>query len=497
MALYLCLHVPEFPAQALLRLRPELRRSAFAVLEGERPFERVISRPPQATALGLGVGVNRAEAEAYGVPLLRRSVAEEGAARAALLSALAPYTPAVEDHSTTTDCILVIDLTGTDRLLGPPAQATARIRAAVRDAGFSARLVSSANIHTALCLARTRFRQTLHVLPGEEAAALSALPLAVLALEEEQAATFQQWGVRSLGELAALPEIELIASLGQAGHRLRQLARGVLPHLFQPTPVVFALTEFLEFDFPVELLDPLLFTLNTMLEQLLARAGSRALALATVTVECGHEKGEPHRRSLRPSLPTSDRALLLKLLQLDLQAHPPETAIVSLRLSAEPGHESKVQIGLFSPQLPESTRLEVTLARLAAVVGEDRVGQAVLTDTHQDGSFTLQPFVVPAIQPAVLPTKSPTTGLRRLRPAATVRVSLVDAQLSGFWHEGQHYDVREIFGPWRSSGSWWTDHLWSSERWDVAAATPNGTVLIGIVAHDHVKQQWQLEAVYD
>ena len=497
MRLYLCLHVPEFPAQALLRLRPELRMHAFAVMEGERPFERVISRPPQATAVGLGLGINRAEAEAYGVPLLRRSVAEEAAAREALISALVPYTPAVEDHSTATDCILVIDLTGTERLLGPLAEAAGRIRGAVREAGFSARLVTSANVHTALCLARTRFRQTIHVLPGEEAAALAALPLAVLALEEEQAATFQQWGVRLLGELAGLPEIELIASLGQAGSRLRQLARGVLPHLFQPTPVAFALTEFLEFDFPAELLEPLLFTLNTMLEQLLARAASRALALASVTVECGHEKGEAHRRSLRPSLPTADRALLLKLLQLDLQAHPPEAAVVWLRLSAEPGPESKVQIGLFSPQLPESARLEVTLARLAAVVGEDRVGQAVLADSHQDGEFAMKPFVVPAIRPTALPGRAPTTGLRRLRPAATVHVSLMEARLSGFWHEGRRYEVRAMSGPWRSSGGWWAEQVWSAERWDVTAAAADGTVLVGVVAHDQRRQQWQLEAVYD
>lgn len=106
------------------------------MLEGERPFERVVSRPPQATALGLAVGINRAEAEAYGVPLLRRSVAEEAAARAALLSALAPYTPAVEDHSTATDCILVIDLTGTERLLGPLAEAEARIAGRCRRLDF-------------------------------------------------------------------------------------------------------------------------------------------------------------------------------------------------------------------------------------------------------------------------------------------------------------------------------------------------------------------------
>ena len=51
------------------------------------------------------------------------------------------------------------------------------------------------------------------------------------------------------------------------------------------------------------------------------------------------------------------------------------------------GSTSKVQLGLFSPQLPEAARLEVTLARIRAIVGEDCVGRAVLQDTHAPEGF--------------------------------------------------------------------------------------------------------------
>ncbi len=41
--LYLCIYAREFPAQALLRLRPELREKPVVVMEGEVPFQQVCS----------------------------------------------------------------------------------------------------------------------------------------------------------------------------------------------------------------------------------------------------------------------------------------------------------------------------------------------------------------------------------------------------------------------------------------------------------------------
>ena len=41
--LYVCVRVPEFPAQALLRLRPELAAYPIVVLSGDAPFQQVCS----------------------------------------------------------------------------------------------------------------------------------------------------------------------------------------------------------------------------------------------------------------------------------------------------------------------------------------------------------------------------------------------------------------------------------------------------------------------
>ena len=200
--------------------------------------------------------------------------------------------------------------------------------------------------------------------------------------------------------LAALPEKELIARMGQEGKRLRLLARGELPHLFQPTEPAFTLEERIELDSPVEVLHSLLFVVGMMLDQLILRAKARVLALASVTVALTLEDKEPHTRAVRPALPTNDKQLWVKLIHLDLEAHPPQAAILSLTLSAEPGSTSKVQLGLFSPQLPEPMRLDVTLARIRAIVGDECVGRAVLTDTHQQKGFRMEPFTV---SPLVLP----------------------------------------------------------------------------------------------
>ena len=183
--------------------------------------------------------------------------------------------------------------------------------------------------------------------------------------------------------LAALPEKELIARMGQEGKRLRQLARGEQPHLFVPYEAPLQLQEHMDLDTPVEQLDSLLFVVSMMVQQLTVRATARVLALASITVMLGLEGGSTHTRTVRPALPTNDRQLWLKLLHLDFEAHPPQAPILALSLSADPGRTRKVQLGLFTPQLPETMRLDVTLARIRAIVGENNVASPVLQDTHR------------------------------------------------------------------------------------------------------------------
>jgi protein ImuB len=357
----------------------------------------------------------------------------------------------------------------------------------------------SSNFHSAISFAKGFASSSgiKIVPPGEESSALASLPLTVLTLTTEQAEAFSLWGISTLEMLALLPEKELIARMGQDGKRLRQLARGELPHLFQPVEPAFALEERMELDCPIELLVSLLFVVAVMLDQLILRAKARTLALASVTITLSLEGGTTHIRSVRSALPTNDKQLWIKLLQLDLEAHPPRASILSLTLTAEPGSTSKVQLGLFSPQLPEPMRLDVTLARIRAIVGEEYVGRAVLKDTRQPDGFRMEPFTVPIGAESAISPNQQRSASRQLRPAEYISVTTQNKRPKAFVFRERYYIVEHIYGPWLTGGDWWNPTLWGLEQWDLVARGRDNTLLCCCIVRDVIQNDWKMAALYD
>jgi protein ImuB len=501
-SLYACVYAADFPAQALLRLRPELRSQPVAILEGRAPLELVCSLNRHARLQGATVGMTRVEAEhVAGLRLLPRSQQTEAATRAVAFECAANFAPQIEDVSNATACACVLDIAGTERLFGPPETLARRLRASLSAAGFRASVAVSSNFHAARLKAAAS--RGIAVIPaGEEAAALAPLPIALLNLEEDFAEVFANWGIRTLGELAALPECDLVVRLGERARAWRDLASGTRSHTFEPVEAAFALQEICDLDTPVDRADSLLFLGARMIDCLAARAAAHALALASLTLLMALEGGGTYRRVIRPALPTIDRKFLLKLLQLEFAAHPPQAAVVQMALTAEAGHASKVQLGLFSPQTPEPSRLDVTIARLKAIAGEDRVGSPVLEDTHRPGSFRLESFAASdaPIASSAGGTAHARAALRRMRPPMPVRVSLT-AEKPAYFRTGQcDYAVSAAYGPWRSNGCWWSGEGWDTDEWDVlarrrddAASAPVACLLV----HDRAQNKWRLEAFYD
>lgn len=496
---YACVCVKEFPAQALLRLRPDLRDRPCVVMEGDPPLEVVCSLNRQARTLGLVRGMTKVEVETFPqVTALTRSAEEEAGAKAVLLECAGGFSPRVEECSEEGMFLCAIDIAGTKLLFGPAEALAQTLLSRIHELGLSGTVAISSNFHTARVAAKgLSARNPVQVIPGgEEKTALAPLPLTVLNLIEEQAETFALWGIRTLGQLADLPEKGLIARMGQTGKRLRQLANGELPHLFLPVEPEISLTEHIDLDTPVKLLDALLFVANMMLEQLILRASARVLVLASATITLKLERGASHVRTIRPALPSSDRQMWLKLLHLDLEAHPPQAPIVAITLEAEPGRTSKVQLGLFSPQLPEASRFDVTLARIRAIVGEENVGRAVLKDTHEPDAFRLEPFQVPSARPAEISSPSARPALRRIRPPETISVALESDHPKTFTFREQCYIVERAYGPWLGSGDWWKPSLWGCEQWDLVAHSPNA-ILCCCVVRDVLHNEWRMEALYD
>jgi protein ImuB len=275
--------------------------------------------------------------------------------------------------------------------------------------------------------------------------------------------------------------------------------------------------EAVELEHGVVLLEPLAFLLNRLLEQICARLGSRALATQELRLTLELENFSPFNqqsaiknqqfvRTLRLPLPMLDSKVFLKLLQLDLNAHPPGAPIVKVHLAAEPAHPRSAQGGLFLPPSPEPEKLELTLARIAGMVGEHKVGALELLDTHHPEGFRMRRFVAEVARkipqkknPDLAAANSAVTALRRFRPPLPANVALESGQPTRVTcpkKKEVQGDVLWKAGPWRASGDWWEREAWSRDEWDLALQSGEAVSFYRLV-HDLLGGGWFVEGTYD
>src|SRR5579859_3324104 len=148
--LYAAISAADFPAQAILRLRPDLKSQPVAILEGIAPQETVCSLNLPANKRGVAKGMTRLEVEELtGIHLLSRSLSTELAARNVLLECLSQFSPRIEETFAQNACGFVLDISGTERLFGPPMTLAQRLQASITSAGFRASVCLSSNFDTA------------------------------------------------------------------------------------------------------------------------------------------------------------------------------------------------------------------------------------------------------------------------------------------------------------------------------------------------------------
>ena len=543
---YACIYVPNFPVAAALRAEPDLQAHPLAILEGKPPLEKIIAVNASASKLGLSPGMTKSQAELCPeVSLRSRSLLQESSAHAALLDCAQSFSPCVEDSAPDT---VLLDLAGMQSLLGSMAQISRAICDRAKALGLEANIAVASNPDAALLAARGF--QGITVIPtGKEAEKLGALPTRILfddRLEgdEKQSAdrlieTLDRWGIHTLRALAALPKISLSERLGQKGLRLQQLASGSATRTLAPLEAPMIFEEAIELEHAIVLLEPMAFLLNRLLEQLCARLAVRALATQELclTLELSHHiaidddfenlgipsesDGLDHMKSqskiissrqtkfvrkLTLPLPMLDAKVFLKLLQLDLNAHPPGAPITKIHLSAEPARPRSAQGGLFLPPSPEPEKLELTLARIAGIVGEEKVGAVELLDTHHPNGFRMRRFVAEVarkLAPEKKPhnpeeTQSAVTALRRFRPPLRANVALENGQPVHLICPKKEVQGEVLWkaGPWRFSGDWWERDAWSRDEWDIALRNGESLALYRLV-HDVLEGGWFVEGTYD
>jgi protein ImuB len=524
---FACIYVPNFPLAAALRAEPDLQARAVAILEGQPPLEKTIAVNEKAARMSMAPGMTKAQAELCAELALRpRSPLQESAAHAALLDCAQSFSPCVEDAACDT---ALLDLAGMESLLGSLPEISRAIYNRAATLGLEANVALASNPDAAVLAARG-FSGVTVIPENREREQLGPLPVGVLFANESQGRldgdqkkaagrlleTLDRWGIRNLRALAALPEVSLSERLGQEGLRLQQLARGAAVRTLLPVEEPLVFEEAVELEHAIVLLEPLAFLLNRLLEQICARLGSRALSTQELRLRLELEnfsRNQPstnktHQfvRTLRLPLPMLDPKIFLKLLQLDLNAHPPGAPIVKIHLAAEPARPRSAQGGLFLPPSPEPEKLELTLARIAAMVGEQKVGALELLDTHHPEGFRMQRFVAEAAQKTLreqasnpAEEKSIVTALRRFRPPLRAHVTLENGhpvQLACARRKEVQGSVLWKAGPWRASGDWWEREAWSRDEWDLALRNGEAVSFYRLV-HDLLGGGWFVEGTYD
>jgi len=173
-------------------------------------------------------------------------------------------------------------------------------------------------------------------------------------------------------------------------------------------------------------------------------------------------------RRIRLPVPARDSKLLLKLLQLDLEAHPPSSPVSAVSMVAIPTKARSQQLGLFLPLSPDPGRLEVTLARLQSTVGENRVGAPVLLDTHSPNSFQQRRFVLSEMtEKRSVTGKEATAAMRIYRPPLPAAVEFQNGKPTFLSCQNARRQILAFAGPWRRKGDWWSESWWARDEWDI------------------------------
>jgi protein ImuB len=412
-----------------------------------------------------------------------------------LIAIAAEFSPRYEQHRAD---LVSVDVRGLSRLFGSPRAIGEALRREAATRGVRVHVALASTRMAALVLAVARPGLTV-VTAAEQAAALAPIPLGVLEQLHEDArprtesatqvrvradearaaiAALKQWGVRTLGELAALPAADLSARLGRGGRIWQAIARGDEVRPLVPLVPEERFEGATELEWPIEGHEPLSFVLTRLLEPGGQRLERRDRGAAVLHVVLRLVTRDVHTCRLELPSPLRDVRALRTLVLLDLEAHPPAAAIDLVTVTIEPTPGRIVQHALFARPHPTPEQLSTLLARLGALMGQDRVGTLTRIDSYRPGAFAMAPFATehedisqpptsnlqpPAsnLPPPLADLRPATSALRRCRQPVPARVVVdahrrprnVSTERRGF----AGGTVLACAGPWRTSGAWWDD----------------------------------------
>ncbi len=260
-----CIAIPHFALHVAILHRPELDGAPLVLgpPEGERPV--VIDATPEAAARGIrpGLGLRDVIALCPKAIILTPHPMREAAAFEQIMAGLESLSPAVEPDTSNPGSFYV-DLHGLERRLGPPLTAAEllistmpaalRPRVGIAPGKFAARIAAGCAKPGSAYLVDTAAVTTF----------LARASVRWLPISPEMGRRFERLGIRTLGNLAALPLSAVQARFGPSGRVAWNLASGRDNALIRPRPAPDTVIEQIELPAPATSLETLLVALTRL-----------------------------------------------------------------------------------------------------------------------------------------------------------------------------------------------------------------------------------------
>ncbi len=423
--MFCSLYIPDFPVMAALRGATEDRpHVACAVLAGggegmvgklrDKLPILALNREGWMSGIAPGWALGRALVRCPDLKVLARDLEAEARLRKELFFLAESISADVE---MTAEDAVVMDL----GMVRNMEEVTRRLKAALHLDGVE---VCWAMAETPdLAHLAVRFVDTQERVVSSEN--LRGLPMEVLGALGGGGRTLEileTWGLRDLGDFMALPRQGVAERLGPEAGRWHDVLHGKICRLLRLHRVPESFAQEMDFEEGVVGLDQVVFALKRMLHVLAGRLAARHLAAGVLELRLSMERGGEVMRRLRFPEPQTGVEGMLAPLQTMMESVKLDSAVVRLALDAEATFAVAGQREWFGKNLPQPERWAETVAKLEAMLGQDRVGVPVREDTFRPDVFRVRGVGEKDGNRAEMRADS-TVPLRRFRPPREVAVA--------------------------------------------------------------------------
>jgi DNA polymerase-4 len=367
-----------FYASVEKRDRPELRDKPVIVGGGRRGVVAAACYVSRLYGIRSAMPMFRALKACPDAVVIRPDMAKYQRIGHTIRDMMRELTPLVEPLSIDE---AFLDLTGTEALHGgSPARSLARLVKRIEaEIGVTASIGLSYNKFLAKIASDLDKPRGFAVIGRAEAADfLADKPVRIIwGVGQALEAALARDGLRSVGDLRAREEIDLVARYGAIGRRLSRFARGIDERRVEPNAPTKSISAETTFDEDIAAPEALLAQLWPLCEKVAARLKKAELAGISVTLKLKTSGFQQRTRSRRLAAPTQMAEVLYRAAAplMEREADGQRFRLIGVGASDLSEGELADPPDLFDPERAHQTRVETAIDAVRAKLGETAIAK--------------------------------------------------------------------------------------------------------------------------